>query len=89
MSEEVCDEDQIMDIKLALLGLALWENNRYRRNHGLYETKYSQFAVVALGSEHMGGHFAFCGPWACTFFLTRQEAYDAALKWAAEGIERS
>jgi hypothetical protein len=80
-------EDQIMDIKLALLGLALWSNNRYRAQSGRAPAAEEKFAIVHLGSERHGGHFAFINDG--IFFNSRKEAFDAALKLASNGAERT
>lgn len=83
------DEDQIMDVKLALLDLALWSNNEYRASRGQPLEARDDFAVVTLESSHYlsrGGMFAF--PKHNKFYRTRKEAFDAALKLAADGEER-
>lgn len=81
------DEDQIMDVKLALLGAAIWSNREHRAsiNIPLDPTDKDSFAVVTLGTERGGGKFFFATHH--EFFRTRQEAFDAALKHLAAGEE--
>jgi len=81
------DENQIMDVKLALLDLAIWSNNEHRARRGVELEKKDSLALVKLGTEEGGGTFAFVTD-RC-FYDTREEAYHAALKLAASGAERT
>lgn len=82
------DEDQIMDVKLALLGMALWSNRRCwaNTNKPIPDGERDRIAIVKLGTERTGGKFFF--PRHQNFYFTRQEAFDDALKLAA-GEERN
>lgn len=81
------DEDELMDVKLALVGLAIWSNNQFRTSHGQDARDRDEYAIVHLDTQYGGGHFAFREDH--SFYKSRREAFKAAIELLAAGAKKT
>lgn len=74
------DEEQVMEIKLALVGIGIWSTHEYCKNAGLQSDGPGQYAVVKLETIHKSGKFFWDDIEGKQFFKTRTQAMEYALK---------
>jgi hypothetical protein len=79
--------DELLEIKLALLGIGIWSGKEYNKRFGYTEADPGDYAIVTLESKDGNGTFYFGHP-LTNLFNSKRAAMDAAMEAVMRGKKR-
>jgi hypothetical protein len=76
--------DELLEIKLAMIGIGIWSSNEYNKRFGHIGADPGDYAIVTLESKDGNGKFYFGHP-LTNLFNSKRAAMDAAMEAVMRG----